>query len=104
IVGTNNNQATQAPAATAVAVATAKRYLQASSVSRKVLPTPLILAPSVQSPTGKDTQKMAFTMPPPSQVYLCKLCYAEHTNIHSARNHMCDDHSMYLSTADTWEY
>ncbi|KAJ2035698.1 hypothetical protein IW146_010519, partial [Coemansia sp. RSA 922] len=47
---------------------------------------------------------MALAMPPPSQVYLCKLCYAEHTNIHSARNHMCDDHCLNLSTADTWEY
>ncbi|KAJ2787445.1 hypothetical protein GGI15_000690 [Coemansia interrupta] len=43
-------------------------------------------------------------MPPPSQVYLCKLCYSEYTNIHSARNHMCHEHCLNLSTADTWGY
>ncbi|KAJ2867024.1 hypothetical protein FB639_004976, partial [Coemansia asiatica] len=43
-------------------------------------------------------------MPPPSQVYLCKLCYSEYTNIHSARNHMCSEHFLNLTTEDTWGY
>ncbi|KAJ2296237.1 hypothetical protein IWW55_005173 [Coemansia sp. RSA 2706] len=43
-------------------------------------------------------------MPPPSQIYLCKMCYTQHTNIHSARRHMCSDHALNLSTDDTWGY
>ncbi|KAJ2537915.1 hypothetical protein EV175_006580, partial [Coemansia sp. RSA 1933] len=67
----------------------------------------LYLAP----PTGKKSNtsdKKAMDvrtmMPPPSQLYLCKMCYSEITNIHSARNHLLTDHSLYLSTNDTWDY
>ncbi|KAJ2830279.1 hypothetical protein GGI24_001943, partial [Coemansia furcata] len=93
-----------APTATATATATAVGkfiWTPGSTNNRSAAP----LVPALDTQSSSATKKiMALAMPPPSQVYLCKLCYAEHTNIHSARNHMCDDHSLNLSTADTWGY
>ncbi|KAJ2018549.1 hypothetical protein IWW57_005216, partial [Coemansia sp. S610] len=91
---------TQSPAITATAVG---KPIWTPRPSDNHLAAPPAPAQGTQSTTATK-KTMAFAMLPPSQVYLCKLCYSEHTNIHSARNHMCSDHSLNLSTADTWGY
>ncbi|KAJ1725517.1 hypothetical protein LPJ53_000332 [Coemansia erecta] len=71
------------------------------SNTRAIATTP---SPDHHRTTTTTTKMEVIVMPPPSQVYLCKLCYSEYTNIHSARNHMCHEHCLNLSTADTWGY